>query len=121
MVRYHSLLSDAFFVLMWEASEQWLLHSDEAEALLFVSSLLEKLRTVYETKDNGMIVVLIGHAMKQFWLLESQWKDFGNTLRATTQLWGMYIDMVPILKRYIDAERVGLWKQNLLEVQNMLP
>ena len=30
------------------------------------------------------------------------------------------MDMVMILKRHIHAERVGLWKEHLAEVENML-
>ena len=39
----------------------------------------------------------------------------------TTKLWLMYMDMVMILKRYIHAERAGLWQEHLAEVEQMLP
>ena len=32
----------------------------------------------------------------------------------------MYMDMVMILKRHIHAERIGLWKEHLAEVEKML-
>lgn len=38
-----------------------------------------------------------------------------------SQLWLMYMDMVLILKRYIQAEWAGLWEIHLSEVENMLP
>ena len=38
----------------------------------------------------------------------------------TTKLWLMYMDMVMILKRYIHAERAGLWEEYLAELDNML-
>lgn len=121
MVCYHSLLCEVFFMLKWEAFEQWLTGNDEAEALLVLSSQLENLRAAYEVNDKEGITVLIGDVMKQLGSIESLWKDFENTLGVTAQLWGMYIDMVLILKRYIHAERAGLWKQHLIEVRNMLP
>ena len=39
----------------------------------------------------------------------------------TPKLWLMYMDMVMILKRYIHAERAGMWEEHLAEVENMLP
>ena len=38
----------------------------------------------------------------------------------TTKLLLMYMDMVMILKRYIHAERAGLWEEYLAELDNML-
>ena len=37
----------------------------------------------------------------------------------TTKLWLTYMDMVMILKRYIHAERAGLWEEYLAELDNM--
>ena len=39
----------------------------------------------------------------------------------TTKLWLMYMDMVMILRRFIHAERAGLWEEHLAEVEKMLP
>ncbi len=39
---------------------------------------------------------------------------------CTTHLRLMYMDMVMILKRHIHAERIGLWKEHLAEVEKML-
>ena len=49
------------------------------------------------------------------------WTNFEKTQGLTAELWGMYIDMVLVLKQYIRAERAGLWQQHLQEVENMLP
>ena len=38
----------------------------------------------------------------------------------TTKLWLMYMNMVMILKRYIHAERTGLWEEYLAELDNVL-
>ena len=49
------------------------------------------------------------------------WVHFIKTLSVTGHCWLVYVEMVMILKRYIHAERAGLWKQHLTEVENMLP
>ncbi|KAG1652598.1 hypothetical protein GQR58_026208 [Nymphon striatum] len=59
--------------------------------------------------------------MKCLESLESLWGDFESGLGVTARLWSMYIDMILILRRYIHAERAGLWQQHLQEVRNMLP
>ena len=47
--------------------------------------------------------------------------EFNKTRTSpTTKLWLMYMDMVMILKRYIHAERAGLWEEYLAELGNML-
>lgn len=59
MVRYHSLPCVTFRMVKWEAFEQLLLYNDGTEALVFLSSLLGKFRTTYETKDTEGIVVVM--------------------------------------------------------------
>jgi hypothetical protein len=49
------------------------------------------------------------------------WEEFENSLGKTAKLWGMYIDMVVIFKRYVNSERAGLWEQHLNEARNMMP
>ena len=47
--------------------------------------------------------------------------EFNKTCTSpTTKLWLMYMDMVMILKRYIHAERAGIWEEYLAESENML-
>ena len=47
--------------------------------------------------------------------------EFNKTCTSpTTKLWLMYMDMVMILKRYIHAERAGLWEEYLAELETML-
>ncbi|KAG1686677.1 hypothetical protein GQR58_008639 [Nymphon striatum] len=59
--------------------------------------------------------------MKYLESLESLWGDFESGLGVTARLWSMYINMMLILRRYIHADRAGLWQQHLQEVRNMLP
>jgi hypothetical protein len=58
MVRYHSWLGEAFFMLKWEAFEQWLLDRDlnnHIESLSAVSALLECIRTDCEQQDKDVV------------------------------------------------------------------
>ena len=43
---------------------------------------------------------------------------FGATVESNPT---MYIQILLILKRYIEAERAGLWQQHVTEVGNVLP
>ncbi|KAG1662101.1 hypothetical protein GQR58_021110 [Nymphon striatum] len=70
---------------------------------------------------KGESAALMEEVMKCLESLESLWGDFESGLGVTARLWSMYIDMMLILRRYIHAERAGLWQQHLQEVRNMLP
>jgi len=111
MVRSHSLLSEAFFMLKWEAFERWLFqkeHTDHVEPFSTVSSLLERIRVDYEKQDKDSVVQHVGDVLNHLKSRDTVWEEFENSLGKTAQLWGMYIEMVLILKRYVNAERAGL-------------
>ncbi|KAG1698140.1 Importin-9 [Nymphon striatum] len=78
-------------------------------------------RTAFDRKEKGESAALIEEVMKYLESLESLWGDFESGLGVTARLWSMYIDMMLILRRYIHADRAGLWQQHLQEVRNMLP
>ncbi|KAG1680227.1 putative RNA polymerase II subunit B1 CTD phosphatase rpap2 [Nymphon striatum] len=78
-------------------------------------------RTAFDRKEKGESAALMEEVMKCLESLESLWGDFESGLGVTARLWSMYIDMMLILRRYIHAERAGLWQQHLQEVRNMLP
>ncbi|KAG1659213.1 Spectrin beta chain [Nymphon striatum] len=78
-------------------------------------------RTAFHRKEKGESAALMEEVMKCLESLESLWGDFESGLGVTARLWSMYIDMMLILRRYIHAERAGLWQQHLQEVRNMLP
>jgi hypothetical protein len=52
MVRYHSWLSEALFMLKWEAFEKWLLLEKNEETLSLLSSLLESLRNARQEREG---------------------------------------------------------------------
>ena len=37
------------------------------------------------------------------------------------EFWPMYVEMVLQMKRYITADRAGIWEDHLTEVTNMIP
>ena len=121
MVRYHSFVCEAMFMLKWEAFESWCIEEGEVEHLSSLASLLERLRNATELKDRDEVVRLSDETLQVLRSLEVNWANFEKTQGLTAQLWRMYIDMVLILKRYIHAERAGVWEQHLQEVENMLP
>ena len=49
------------------------------------------------------------------------WNVFCENLGPTAQFWSMYVEMVLIMKRYITAERAGIWEDHLTEVTYMIP
>ena len=46
--------------------------------------------------------------------------EFENFIGPAAQYWSMYVEMVQILRRYIDAKQSGCWQAHL-EVENMIP
>ncbi|KAG1649643.1 Solute carrier family 23 member 2 [Nymphon striatum] len=82
---------------------------------------VKSVRTAFDRKEKGESAALMEEVMKCLESLESLWGDFESGLGVTARLWSMYIDMMLILRRYIHAERAGLWQQHLQEVRNMLP
>lgn len=75
LVRYHSWLSEAFFMLKWEAFEKWLLFEKNEETLSLLSSLLESLRMSYDRKEKDEFAALMEEVMKCLESLESLWGD----------------------------------------------
>ncbi|KAG1653401.1 Ubiquitin carboxyl-terminal hydrolase 30 [Nymphon striatum] len=71
---------------------------------LAVSTLLECIRTDCEQQDKDSVVRHVGQGLNHLNSLLIVWEEFENSLRKTAKLWGMYIDMVLISKRYINAE-----------------
>ncbi|KAG1671518.1 hypothetical protein GQR58_016407 [Nymphon striatum] len=72
---------------------------------LAVSTLLECIRTDCEQQDKDSVVRHVGQVLNHLNSLLIVWEEFENSLGKTAKLWGMYIDMVLISKRYINAER----------------
>ncbi|KAG1681712.1 hypothetical protein GQR58_011667 [Nymphon striatum] len=87
---------------------EWLLEKDingHIESLSAVSTLLECIRTDCEQQDKDSVVRHVGQVLNHLNSLLIVWEEFENSLGKTAKLWGMYIDMVLISKRYINAER----------------
>ncbi|KAG1651094.1 hypothetical protein GQR58_027494 [Nymphon striatum] len=91
-----------------EVFEEWLLEkdiNDHIESLSAVSTLLECVRTDCEQQDKDSVVRHVGQVRNHLNSLLIVWEEFENSLGKTAKLWEMYIDMVLIFKRYINAER----------------
>ncbi|KAG1682328.1 hypothetical protein GQR58_011082 [Nymphon striatum] len=79
--------------------------NDHIESLSAVSTLLECIRTDCEQQDKDSVVRHVGQVRNHLNSLLIVWEEFENSLGKTAKLWEMYIDMVLIFKRYINAER----------------
>ena len=62
----------------------------------------------YEKQDKDSVVQHVGDVLNHLKSRDTVWEEFENSLGKTAQLWGMYIEMVLILKHYVNAERAGL-------------
>ena len=121
MVRCHSLVSEAMSGLIWSTFEGWLESEDQLDLLEDLSDHLNILLDALETTDSQAANSHIKDVKVDLKGLLPMWIDFVETLGVTANFWLMYIEMVQVLKRYIHAERAGLWQEHIQEVQNMLP
>ena len=86
MVRYHSGLSEAFFMLKWEAFEKWLVLEQKEETLSLLSSLLENLRNAFNKLENDEFTRLKEEVITYLESMESLWGDFEKELGVTAHL-----------------------------------
>jgi hypothetical protein len=120
MVRCHSLISEAMVGLVWDAFEEWLLDNDRQDVLEFGESL-DNVYEALQSKHAASALSSCVHVMAALEDLCPVWKEYVSTLGKTAQYWLMYVKIVGILKRFIQAERSGDWLGHLREVKNMLP
>ena len=122
MVRAHTLVGTAMFELLWQVLEEWLLReSAELDTIVkldmvidnfmeaLVSADRDKAIEICASGDDSECITNVKQVIDQFKLLQC------NT--PTAKFWLMYIDMVNILKRFIYAERAGVWRQHLVEAE----
>jgi len=123
MLRAHSMVHAAMFALHWEAFERWLVN--DGKDLEFMSTLacnLQLLLDAVSESDAEKAQSACADATDQLKEVSHLMAEFDDTCTSpTTKLWLMYMDMLMILKRFVHAERAGLWDQHLAEVKKMLP
>ena len=118
MIRTHSLICEAVTGLLWEQFEQCL--QDESQ-LYGLNDNLGRLLHAISTKDSSTCRDTCEILTYDLTLVLPSWNEYTESLGVTAQYWIMYIEMVQILKRYIPAERTGLWNKHLKGVRNMMP
>jgi len=123
MLRAHSMVHAAMFALHWEAFERWLVN--DGKDLEFMSTLacnLQLLLDAVSESDAEKAQSACADATDQLKEVSRLMAEFDDTCTSpTTKLWLMYMDMLMILKRFVHAERAGLWDQHLAQVEKMLP
>jgi len=124
MLRAHTLVENAIYALFWEAFEDWLVEkSTGTDELSSLSIQLSKIcDTVNSSKDHD-----VQRACKEAQAsLDDVMKKMDEFVKTkctspTSQLWLMYIEMITILKRYISAERAGIWDLHIAAAEEILP
>lgn len=121
MLHAHSLVETAVMALLWEAFEVWLVNesngnTDDLSAFAIdLGSFCEMVNNKVSPTQSADIHKSLQNVMKIFDKFLQQ-----NT-SPTCQLWLMYLEMIGIVKRYIYAERAGVWSLHLATVEEMLP
>jgi len=123
MLRAHSMVHAAMFTLHWEAFSRWLINEEkDLECISMLASNVQLLLDALSEKDVEKASSACADATDQLKEVSQLMAEFDQACTSpTTKLWLMYMDMVMILKRYIHAERAGLWEEHLAEVEKMLP
>lgn len=128
MLRAHSLVLAALFQLHWNTFEQWLIQesdqdTSDLEFIALIRARAANIATAISASDRNAAQTHCREMLE----LEDRMNDLLTNYHnkacssPTAKLWLMYMDMVQILKRYIHAERAGLWESHLTETENMLP
>jgi hypothetical protein len=124
MLRARSLVNSAMFKIHWEAFEDWLV--DEGVYLEFLSVLSDNVQDITtalteQNAEDGIEACIaakepLGSASALLSVFDEQKRN-----SPTHHLWLMHMDMMNILRRYIQAESAGLWVQHIPEVEKMMP
>ena len=73
------------------------------------------------TGDLTVVKEMYKHIRADLNELSPIWLEFTESMGVTPTYWLQYLEMVEILKRYVQAERSGKWQGHIDEVKNMLP
>ena len=118
MLRCYSLLSEAFFGLLWKEFEQWLVN----ETLLTnLNDLILSLSDSLKNKDSYLTKQKCQDIKNELKGLDPLWLEFVESLGITGKYYIMFIEMAQIMKRYVKSERIGNWDGHLLETENIVP
>ena len=114
IIRCHSLVCEAMLNLMWNSFEDWLEKEHNGQNQIF--DLYLNIYTIQDdifNKDSLDLDSHVDSAIQNLCDLTPMWKEFCDQLGVTGKFWVMYIEMILIAKRYVYAERAGLWQNHL--------
>jgi hypothetical protein len=121
MLHAHSLVETAVMALLWEAFEDWLVNEssystdDLSTFAVDLSNFCEMMNNKVNPIQSAAVQDSLQNVMKIFDMFLQQCKS------PNSKLWLMYVEMIGIVKRYIYAERAGIWSLHLATVEEMLP
>lgn len=94
----------------------------ELECMSMLTCNVQLLIDALSEKNEEKSFFAYTNATDQLKAVSTMMAEFDKACTSpTTKLWLKYMDMVMILKRYIHAERAGLWEEHLTEVAKMSP
>jgi len=122
MLKAHSMIHAAMFDLHWEAFEKWLVgEGKDIECISLLASNVQLLLDAISENDAERASSLCPDATDALKATKALMVEFDKICTSpTSKLWLMHMDMLMILKRFIHAERAGLWEAHLAEVEKML-
>lgn len=101
----------------------WLVsEGKDLEYMCMLSNNIQLLLHALSEDDVQKATSVFDEAADQLKKVSCLMAEFDESLNSpTTKLCLMYMDMVMILRRFIHAERAGLWDEHLAEVKKRLP
>ena len=119
----HGLVHTAMFQLHWEVFKNRLATEEKGlETMSLLASKVEPMLEALSTNDPLHVTAVCSDATASLIEALELLDEYDGTITApTARLWIMYMDMVMIMKRFIHAERAGLWDEHLAEMEKMMP
>jgi hypothetical protein len=124
-VRFHKLMYEACFRLIWESFVRWLENLGENDNMDTVTQALLVTGTLNIQDDVDEITfqaVLNDPRVRQSYSLFQTFCDILRSRNGTlSQFWMSYIDLVSLLLNLIRASREACWNLHLSSVREMIP
>ena len=86
-----------------------------------LNDLILSLSDSLKYKDAYLTKQKCQNIKKELKGLDPLWLEFVESLGITGKYYIMFIEIAQIMKRYVNAERIGDWDGRLVETENMMP
>ncbi len=106
MVSYHSLQCEAMIHLKWGALQEWLRLDDQRYCLLDLNRHIHDLLEAAKHDDKVHVQSIVELVKQELLFFHPLWAVFDDNMGPTAMYWSMFIDMVPVMTRYIEPGAV---------------